>query len=235
MHKHFDLVASCSLSLNLFVPGTVFIFWERHININQTIPLLHCSLEHISVLFLSEMLSSFLLMKIWPSLPGPAWIPFFLHWSRSGKWEMTFFFLLWIRIAGTTYLPIITYLVVESFHKHILLSKFFEEKVRGLGFGFFSGVIPVTENLGGCLKFLDFMANYVCTCCNVVICCSVIYLGNIFSNENKYFRGSKYSSPCCFPKGLIAIYSIPSGIFYFYFILFLSFVTYFSPLYFCNL
>lgn len=148
-----------------------------------------------------------------------------------------FFFLLWIRIAGTTYLPIITYLVVESFHKHILLSKFFEEKVKGLGFGFgfFSGVIPVTENLGGCLKFLDFVAKYVCTCCNVVICCSVIYLGNIFSNENKYFRASKYSLPCCFLKGLIAIYSIPSGIFYFYFILFLSFVTYFSPLYFCKL
>lgn len=92
MHNHFDLVAYCSLTLNLFVPGTVFVFWERHININQTIPLLHCSLEHISVLFLSEMLSSFLLMKIWPSLPGPAWIPFFLPWSRSGKWEMTFFF-----------------------------------------------------------------------------------------------------------------------------------------------
>ena len=44
--------------------------------------------------------------------------------------------------------------------------------------------MPIIENLGGCLKFFDVMANAACICCSVVICCSVIYLGKIFSDEN---------------------------------------------------
>ena len=77
------------------------------------------------------------------------------------------------------------------------------------------------------------MADSVCTCYSVTIV--ALLLGKIISKENKHVHASKYSLPCCFPKGLISIYNVPSGIFYFCLLLFLSFVIHFSTVYFCKL
>lgn len=159
----------------------ILVFEKDRLISNRRSPLLYCSAEHIIILFLSEVLSSFLLMRISPSLPGPAWIPFFLYWSHSGKWEMISF------SSGLGLPGPLLYqlsLIVLWWNLFICTSCSQSSLKIRLWLKILFRYYAHHWELGGCLNFSDVMAVAAWICCSVAICCSVIYLGKIFSDEN---------------------------------------------------